>query len=94
MATFVGKGKGREGMGSEEKKIIKLKKMEWTAEYDKLNFAAEGQKKKRWHRKGNLLVEETSYSKAPRQEKFWLSEEPKRKSYVVSGATRRGGRRG
>ena len=42
MATFVGKGKGREGMGSEEKKIIKLKKMEWTAEYDKLNFVAEG----------------------------------------------------
>lgn len=28
MATFVGKGKGRESMGSEEKKIIKLKKME------------------------------------------------------------------
>lgn len=46
MGTFVGKGKGREGMGSEDKKIIKLIKMEWTAAHDKLNFAAEGQKRK------------------------------------------------
>lgn len=28
MVTFVGKGKGREGMGSEDKKIMKLIKME------------------------------------------------------------------
>jgi len=38
--------------------------------------------------RGNIIFQST------KTEKFWLSEEPKRKSYVVSGAKRRGGRRG
>ena len=48
-----------------------------------------GRKKERTQWKGNMVVEETPYSKAQRQEKPWLFEEPKQNLFGIWSKDRR-----